>query len=270
MELEQIRYEVGDDGVALLTLNRPERMNSFTNRMIDEWVWAIEQARDDDAVRAVIVTGAGERAFCAGMDVQQEAAGEGVLRTESGPALRRNTLRYSVHRVPRALALLDKPYIAAVNGAAVGAGMDMASMADLRFAADSARFGMAYVRMGIIPGDAGAYFLPRLVGVSRALELIWSGEIFGAAQAQEWGYVSRVYPAADLLKETRAYAAQLAEGPAVAIQLAKRLVYRSLETDLDHALDLAQSAMVIAQSTEDAVEGPRAFTEKRKPQFRGR
>ncbi len=270
MELQEILYEVGDDGVAVITLNRPEKMNSFTNRMIVEWAWAIEQARDDDAVRAVIVTGAGGRAFCAGMDVQQEAAGSGVLHSESGPALTRNSLRYSVHRVPRALSLLDKPYIAAINGAAVGAGMDMASMADIRFAADSARFGMAYVKVGIIPGDAGAYFLPRLVGVARALELIWTGDLFNAQQALEWGYVSRVTPADKLMDETRAFATRLAEGPAVAVQLAKRLVYRSMETDLDHALDLAQSAMVIAQSTDDAKEGPRAFVEKRKPVFQGR
>ncbi len=270
MELQEILYEVGDDGVAVITLNRPEKMNSFTRRMIEEWAWAIEQAREDDNVRAVIVTGAGQRAFCAGMDVQQEAAGAGVLRSESGPAASRNSLRYNVHKVPRALMLLDKPYIAAVNGAAVGAGMDMASMADMRFAADTARFGMAYVRVGIIPGDAGAYFLPRLVGIARALELIWTGDLFTAQQALEWGYVSRVFPADRLMEETRAFAARLAEGPGVAIQLAKRLVYRSLETDLDHALDLAQSAMVIAQSTEDAREGPRAFVEKRKPEFKSR
>lgn len=270
MELREILYEVGDDGVAVITLNRPEKMNSFTSRMIEEWAWAIEQAREDAAVRAVIVTGAGGRAFCAGMDVQQEAAGEGVLQTNTGPAARRNSLRYNVHKVPRALALLDKPYIAAVNGAAVGAGMDMASMADMRFAADTARFGMAYVRMGIIPGDAGAFFLPRLVGLAKALELIWTGDIFTAPRALEWGYVSRVVPADKLMEETRAFAARLAEGPGVAIQLAKRLVYRSLETDLDHALDLAQSAMIIAQSTEDAVEGPRAFVEKRQPAFQSR
>ena len=270
MELEQILYEVGDDSVAVITLNRPERMNAFTNRMILEWAWAIEQAREDDNVRAVIVTGSGGRAFCTGMDVQQAAAGAGVLRAEAGPAASRNSLRYGVHRVPRALNLLDKPYIAAINGAAVGAGMDMASMADLRFAADTARFGMSYVNVGLVPGDAGCYYLPRLVGVARALELIWSGNLFNAQQALEWGYVSRVVPAESLMEETRAFAARLAQGPAVAVQLAKRLVYRSLETDLDHALDLAQSAMVIAASTEDAREGPRAFVEKRPPVFKGR
>lgn len=270
MDLEQIVYEKGDDGVAVITLNRPEKLNAFTRRMLDEWTWAIEDAKLDDAVRAVIVTGAG-RAFCAGMDVQQEARGEGVLHTETtSPAAQRNALRYNVHRVPRALMTFDKPYIAAVNGAAVGAGMDMASMADIRFAADGARFGMAYVRMGLIPGDGGCYYLPRIVGLARALELIWTGDLFDAQQALAWGYVSRVVPADRLMEETRAFARRLADGPAVAIQLAKRLVYRSLQVPEDVALDMAQSAMVIAQSTDDAKEGPRAFVEKRPPQFVGR
>ena len=268
MDFEEILYETAD-GVATITLNRPEKLNAFTSRMLEEWEAAIERARDDDDVRAVVITGSG-RGFCAGMDVRQEASGDGVLRSESGPAQRRNSLRYSVHRVPRALHLLDKPYIAAVNGAAVGAGMDMASMADIRFAADTARFGMAYVRMGIIPGDGGCYFLPRLVGLQKALELIWTGQLFDAQEALRIGYVLRVYASDALLAETQAFARQLAEGPAVAIQLAKRLVYRSLETDLDHALDLAQSSMVIAQATEDAREGPRAFVEKRTPRFQGR
>jgi enoyl-CoA hydratase/carnithine racemase len=270
VDFEQIAYEKGDDGVAVITLNRPEKMNAFTRRMLDEWTWAIEDAKLDDSVHAVVVTGSG-RAFCAGMDVQQEARGEGVLGTESQtPATQRNALRYNVHRVPRALMTLDKPYIAALNGAAVGAGMDMASMADIRFAAEGARFGMAYVRMGIIPGDGGCYYLPRIVGVAKALELIWTGDLFTAAQALAWGYVSKVYPAESLMDETRAFARRLAEGPAVAVQLAKRLVYRSLLAPEDAALDMAQSAMVIAQSTDDAKEGPRAFVEKRQPKFVGR
>jgi enoyl-CoA hydratase/carnithine racemase len=270
MELLETTYEKGDDGVAVITLNRPEKMNAFTRQMLDEWTWAIEDAKLDDDVRALIVTGSG-RAFCAGMDVQQEARGEGVLRTGTAtPADQRNGLRYNVHRVPRALQTFDKPYVAAVNGAAVGAGMDMASMADIRFAAEGARFGMAYVKMGLIPGDGGCYYLPRIVGVAKALEIIWTGDIFDAQQALSLGYVSRVLPPEKLMEETRAFARKLADGPAVAIQLAKRLVYRSLQVPEDAALDLAQSAMVIAQSTEDAKEGPRAFVEKRKPVFKGR
>jgi 2-(1,2-epoxy-1,2-dihydrophenyl)acetyl-CoA isomerase len=269
VEYTEILYDVGDDGVATLTLNRPEKMNAFSSTMIGEWADAIERARDDHNVKVLIVTGAG-RGFCSGMDVQAEARGAGVLRTETGPAERRNSLRYNVHRVARALQLLDKPYIAAVNGAAAGAGMDMASMADLRFASDTARFGMAYVRMGLIPGDGGAFFLPRIVGLSKALELIWTGEMFDAQEALRIGYVSKVFPADQLMAETRAFAARLAEGPGVAIQLAKRLVYRSSEATLDQALELAQSAMIVAQSTEDAKEGPRAFAEKRKPNFQSR
>src|SRR5579875_836729 len=262
VEYTEILYEVGDDGVAVLTLNRPEKMNAFSTTMITEWVDAIERARDDDNVRALILTGAG-RGFCSGMDVQAEARGHGVLHSEEGPAQRRNSLRYNVHRVARALQLFDKPYIAAVNGPAAGAGMDMASMADIRF-------GMAYVRMGITPGDGGAVCPPRIVGLAKALELIWTGDMIDAQEALRIGYVSRVYPPERLLPETRAFAARLAEGPAVAIQLAKRLVYQSSEVGLHQALDLAQYAMVIAQSTEDAKEGPRAFAEKRKPQFKGR
>jgi 2-(1,2-epoxy-1,2-dihydrophenyl)acetyl-CoA isomerase len=175
-----------------------------------------------------------------------------------------------VHRVPQALQYLDKPYIAAVNGAAVGAGMDMASMADIRIASDQARFGMSYVNVGLVPGDGGAWLLQRLIGTSRALELIWSGEVFDAARALELGYVQRVVPHDKLMDETYAYARRLAEGPPIAMQLAKRLVYRAQDQTFMEALEAAQAAMAMVQSTEDSKEGPRAFGEKRKPQFTGR
>ena len=129
------------------------------------------------------------------MDVAQEAGGEGVLRTEEAVAERRHSLRNRVHPIPRALIQLEKPYIAAVNGAAVGAGMDMASMADIRFASERARFGMAYVRMGLIPGDGGAWSLPRIVGTAKALELIWSGELINAQEALRIGLRERSAPA---------------------------------------------------------------------------
>ena len=268
MDYQEIIFEL-EDGVATITLNRPERMNAFSNNMLGEWADAITRSQRDDEVRAVVVTGAG-RGFCAGGDMKEASEGRGIAAGEGGAASRRNALRNSVHNVPRALLQLDKPYIGAINGAAVGAGMDMASMCDIRFASETAKFAMSYVKVGLIPGDAGCYFLPRILGLSRALELIWTGETFDAAQAHEWGYVSRVYPADSLLGETQAFARRLAEGPAVAIQLAKRLTYRSLEVGLDSALDLAQSAMFVAQMTEDAREGPRAFVEKRPPQFKGR
>jgi 2-(1,2-epoxy-1,2-dihydrophenyl)acetyl-CoA isomerase len=140
----------------------------------------------------------------------------------------------------------------------------------MRFAAESARFGMTYVRMGLIPGDGGCYFLPRIVGMAKALDLIWSGRLFDAKEALDLGYVSEVVPDDQLITRTREYAAKLVAGPAVAIQQSKRLAYRSQDITLDSALDLAQQAMFIAQETEDSREGPRAFAEKREPEFKGR
>ena len=143
-------------------------------------------------------------------------------------------------------------------------------MCDIRIAAGTARFGMTYARMGLIPGDGGCYYLPRIVGVARALDLIWTGRLFDAEEALRIGFVSEVVSAEELIAHTREYALGLARGPAVAIQLAKRLVYRSIEVDVDQALEMAQGAMTIARSTEDAREGPRAFVEKREPEFKGR
>ncbi len=267
MQFEQVIYDKSD-GIATITLNRPERMNAFTPQMLDEWYAALQDAHLDQEVRAVIVTGAG-RGFCSGADVGAGAAGS-LMDRQRSLAENRNFLRDSVQRIPRLAALMEKPYIAAVNGPAVGAGMDMASMCDIRFASETARFGMTYVRMGIIPGDGGCYYLPRIVGLARALDLIWTGRLFDAREALAIGYVSAVVPADQLLDYTREYALKLAKGPAVAIQQAKRLVYRSLELDVDAALDLAQQAMLICQTTEDAREGPRAFVEKREPEFKGR
>lgn len=267
VEYEHILYDVAD-GVATITLNRPERLNAFDNLMLSEWRDAIDRSDADRDVRVIILTGAG-RGFCSGMDVAHETAGEGVLRSEESVAERRHSLRNSVHHIPRALVQLEKPYIAAVNGAAVGAGMDMASMADIRFASERARFGMGYVRMGLIPGDGGAYTLPRIVGTAKALELIWSGELFDAQEALRIGYVSEVHPPEELLDRTRDFALKIARGPATAIQLAKKLVYRSANLTFDEHLDFAQMAMTLAQSTEDAKEGPLAFTEKREPNFKG-
>jgi len=267
MAYESILYDL-DQGVATITLNKPERMNAFDDQMLGEWHDAISRADRDRDVRVIIITGAG-RGFCSGMNVSDEAGGRGVLRSEATIAQRRQSLRNSVHPIPRALVQLEKPYIAAINGAAAGAGMDMASMADIRFASTNARMGMTYVRMGLIPGDGGCYTLPRLVGTARALELIWTGELITAQRALEIGYVNAVYEPEDLMPRTREFAERIARGPATAIQLAKKLVYRSQGIGLDDHLDLAQLAMTVAQSTEDAKEGPRAFVEKREPQFKG-
>lgn len=267
MPYEAILYDV-EEGVATITLNKPERLNAFDDRMLAEWHDAIIKADQDSEVRAVIVTGAG-RGFCSGMNVAAEAGGSGVLRTQAPVSTRRHSLRDRVHPIPRALIQLEKPYIAAINGAAAGAGMDMASMADIRFASSTARVGMTYVRMGLIPGDGGAYSLPRIVGTQRALDMIWTGRMITAQEALEIGYVMAVYEPGELMPKVKEYAKQIARGPATAVQLAKKLVYRSANIPFDEHMDMAQMAMFIAQSTDDAKEGPRAFVEKREPQFKG-
>ena len=265
----ELLYDV-QDYVATITLNRPDRLNTLTPSLIDLWHDAILRAGRDDGVRVLVVTGAG-RAFCAGAEVTREGVGSAVLGAEPDvPAANRNNLRNSVQRIPRALLNLEKPYLAAVNGAAVGAGMDMASMTDLRIVSERARFGAGYTRMGLVPGDGGAYFLPRLVGLAAALELLWTSRIIDAAEALAIGYANRLVSHADLMAETYALAREIAHGPAVAVQLTKRLAYRSREVGLHEALEMAEHAMLIARTTEDAKEGPRAFQERRAPRFQGR
>ena len=170
----------------------------------------------------------------------------------------------------RAVTNLTKPYIGSVNGAAVGGGMDMVSMCDIRIASDRAKFGMVFVRMGVIPASGGCYFLPRIVGVANACDLIWSGRIMDAQEALRMGYVSRVVPHDELPAATKEITSQLAKGPSVAIQLVKRLIYRGLELDIDKSLEDHNTAMLIVERTEDAKEGPRAWVEKREPIFKGR
>lgn len=264
---EAVLYDV-QNHVATLTLNRPEKLNAFDDELLGMWVDRLQEAHLDDGVRVIVVTGAG-RGFCSGANVAREGSGSGVLGDPDAPANNRNNLRNSVQPVPRILQNIEKPYIAAVNGAAVGAGMDMASMADIRIASDKAKFGMAYVRMGLIPGDGGAYWLPPIVGMSKALELMWTGRIFMADEALEMGYVSKVVPHDDLMTETMDFAGQIAKMPAVSVQLIKRLAYRSAKTGVHEALEMAEHAMVIARSTDDAKEGPKAFMEKREPNFQG-
>ena len=268
MSDDAVLYDV-QDHIATLTLNRPEKLNAFDDDLLGQWVERLQEAHLDDGVRVIVVTGAG-RGFCSGANVQREGRGSGVLGDPNAPASNRNSLRNSVQPVPRILQNIEKPYIAAVNGAAVGAGMDMASMADIRIASDRAKFGMAYVRMGLVPGDGGAYWLPRIVGMATALELMWTGRLFMADEALAIGYVSKVVPHDDLLPETMEYAGRIAKMPAVSVQLIKRLAYRSAVTGAHEALEMAEHAMVIARSTEDAKEGPRAFMEKREPNFQGR
>ncbi|HEX77972.1 MAG TPA: enoyl-CoA hydratase [Dehalococcoidia bacterium] len=267
MNFKDIIYTV-EDGIAVITLNRPDYRNALTPNLVEEWYQAIEAAKRDDEVKVLIVTGAGE-GFCAGADFRH--GGDLLVHQPDQPlAGQRDLMRRGIHRVPRALVDLDKPYIAAINGAAAGAGMDMASMCDIRIASERARFTMAYLNMGIPPGDGGCYFLPRIVGIAKALELIWTSQIIDAQEALRIGYVSRVVSHDELMPVTLELARRLAQGPTVAIQLAKRLVYRCLDLELNQALELHESAMMLARTTEDSREGPQAFRERRPPRFQGR
>jgi enoyl-CoA hydratase/carnithine racemase len=259
---DELLYDV-KDRVATLTLNRPDTMTAFTGPMIERWAWALTEAQRDADVNVVVVTGAG-KAFCAGGDVARMGQGEPT------PLDHKNMLWEHIHRVPKALEQMDKPVIAMVNGVAVGAGMGMAVMCDVRIASDAARFSTGYVRVGLVPGDGDTYFLPRLVGTARALELLWTADFIEAAEAERLGIVNRVVPADRLAEETYALARKIAEGPQIPIRMIKRLVYQSLRLDLRTHLDLVSSHMAVVRETEDHKEGVQAFKDKRPPKFKGR
>ncbi len=261
-DTSELLYEV-KDRIATLTLNRPDKMNAFTGPMIERWAWALGEAQRDREVNVVVVTGAGS-AFCSGGDVAR--MGEGAPT----PLDHKNMLWEHIHRVPKALEAMDKPVIAMVNGVAVGAGMGMAVMCDLRIASETARFSTGYVRVGLVPGDGDTYFLPRLVGTARALELLWTAEFIEAVEAERLGIANRVVPADRLAEETYALARRIADGPQVPIRMIKRLVYQSLRLDLRTHLDLVSSHMAVVRETQDHKEGVRAFQEKRPPRFTGR
>ena len=260
--MSDLLYEVKDK-IATITLNRPDKLNAFTGPMIDAWAKALAEAQADDGVNVVVVTGAG-RAFCAGGDVAR------MRETKPTPLENKNQLWENIHRVPRTLEAMDKPVIAMVNGLAVGAGMGMCLMCDVRIASDEARFSTGYVRVGLVPGDGDTYFLPRLVGAAKALELLWTADFVDAQEALRLGIVNRVVPAGDLAQQTRDFAEQLAGGPQIPIRMIKRLVYQSLRLDLRTHLDLVSSHMAVVRETADHAEGVAAFKEKRTPKFQGR
>ncbi|RKQ35716.1 enoyl-CoA hydratase/isomerase family protein [Oceanobacillus halophilus] len=253
-----------EDNVQIITLNRPEKKNAFNSEMIDSWVNALEEAKYNDDVNVVVITGAGD-SFCSGGDV-----GNMGSKTKRSPLDSKNVLWGNIHRIPLLLKELDKPVIAAINGVAVGAGLDMALMADIRTIADTARVNEGYVKVGLIPGDGGSYFLPRLVGESKAYELLWTGDFINAQEAYRIGLVNQVYQSEIFMDETMKLAKKIAAGPQVAIRMIKRSVSQSLRLELEPALDMISSHMAIIKETEDHKEGVSAFLEKRKPNFKGK
>ena len=254
---DQLKFSV-DDGIGRIVLNRPERMNAFTFEMIDAWRAAIEECRRDDAVKVVIVTGAGA-AFCSGGDIVEMGD-----RLEQTPEQRKAELFDRIERIPLALEDLDKPVIAAVNGVATGAGMDMALMCDLRYAAQGARFAETYVNVGLVPGAGGAHFLPRLVGVSKALELFWTGDFIDAEEAMRIGIVNKVFPDADLMTQVEKIARKIAKAPPLTLRMVKRAIYQGMRNDLRTNLDLISSHYAVITATDRHKEAVRSFIAKRR------
>jgi 1,4-dihydroxy-2-naphthoyl-CoA synthase len=258
-----LRYEQSG-AVVTLTMNDPERRNPLTgNTAVPEFLAAIERIERDTSVRAVILTGAGS-AFCSGGDVrnmQRQSSGE-----VSGMEIRQE-YRTGIQRLPLALFNLEVPVIAAVNGAAIGAGLDLACMCDVRIASDKARFAESFVKLGIIPGDGGAWLLTRLIGLSRAAEMAFTGDAIDAHQAEQWGLVSRVVPPDELMPAAQALAERIAANPGHAVRLAKRLLRESLHTRLDTLLEMAAAFQALSHQNADHREAVAAFLEKRPPVF---
>jgi len=261
MSYGHIIFEAGEGGVVLVTVNRPDKMNALSAAVILELRDAFERIAGEAAIRAAIVTGAGGKAFVAGADI-------GELEALSATEAREFALRGQ--RVFRMLETSGKPSVAAVNGFAMGGGLELAMACTVRFAAENARLGQPEVRLGIVPGYGGTQRLPRLVGRGRALEMLLSGEPVTAAEAYRIGLVNAVLPQAELIGYSRAWLAKvLANGP-LAVGLAMEAVDAGLDAGLDEGLHLEAAAFGLSAATEDRREGMRAFLEKRRPVFAGK
>lgn len=256
-----VLLDVDAEGVATITLNRPDKHNAFTEPMIAEWAAALERCESDAAIKVIVLTGAG-KSFCAGGD-----AGAQKERAESDSLERKHYLYRHVHRIAFLMERIDKPTIAAINGAARGAGMDMALMCDLRLMADSAHLAESYIDVGLIAGDGGAYYLPRLIGTARALELFWTGRKVDAVEAERIGLVNRVVPFAGLMRATQELARRIAAQPFEAVRAFKRAVYQGMHMTLGAHLDMVSSHVALLRDTPEHRTKVSEFLErKRKPQ----
>jgi 2-(1,2-epoxy-1,2-dihydrophenyl)acetyl-CoA isomerase len=268
MSYETLLYDV-DRGVATVTLNRPAVLNAVSPRMIEELREALDTLREDASVRAAVLTGAG-RGFCSGADLkarQRVKPSEAPADASKAGAER---LRRTFNPLILGIRSIEKPFIAAVNGVAAGAGCNLALACDIVLASDEARFGNVFTRIGLIPDCGGHYFLPRLVGFHKAAELMFTGEIIDAREAERIGLVNRVVPHAELTKATRELAERLARGPTRAIGLCKRTLNVGITGDLAAVLDAEAEGQGLASQTEDHWEGVQAFLEKRPARFSGK
>lgn len=266
-----------DRGVLWLTLNRPDRRNAVSPEMREELLAALDDARADDAVRCVAITGAGD-AFCAGVDLSKskatataaDGAGTPAKPKASDPEAVKAAMKAGMQRVIRSIWTLEKPVVAAVNGVAAGGGAQLALACDLTIAAASARFIEIFAKRGLAVDSGGGFLLPRLVGLAKAKELVFFAEPISAADAAAIGLINKVVPDATLRAEAAAWAERLAAGATKAIGASKRLLNRSLSQDLEQAFEDEAQAQADTSLSEDFAEGVRAFLEKRDPKFLGR
>lgn len=260
---DMLKFEV-DQLVATITLNRPDKLNAFTDSMLEDWLAALQDCQKREDVRVVVITGTG-RAFTTGGDVEGFSAS--AQQTAAGI---RDRLMLGIQRLPRQIREMDKPVIAALNGFATGGGLDVALACDIRFAAESARFAETYARMGLIPGAGGAWLLPRLVGTAKAMEMFLGCDWVEAREAERIGLVNKVFADAELMEGTYAFARKVASGAPLAMQAIKRVMRAGLQQDFNSALDFVATNMTIVRSSEDHKEALAAFKDKRTPDFKGR
>ncbi|MCB2079773.1 MAG: crotonase/enoyl-CoA hydratase family protein [Novosphingobium sp.] len=260
-------YDSGDDGIVTLTLNNPELRNPISDKgMIAALLSGLERLESDPKARVAILTGAG-KGFSSGGNIQEMKPGGNL--NAGAPVATRVAYKQGIQRLPLAFAALDIPVIAAVNGAAIGAGCDLTCMCDLRIAGESARFAESFVKLGLIAGDGGAWLLPRVVGWSKAAEMALTGDMIDAQDALACGLVSQVVPDDQLMDAARKLAARIAANPPHAVRMTKRLLWEGRRTDLASLLEMASVMQAAAHTTADHAEAVDAFLQKRKPEFRG-
>lgn len=253
--------------IAVLTLTRPDMMNALGQEGDGvDVVAACAEIEADTAIRCTILTGEG-RAFSAGGDVKAMKSRTGAFG--GSPYSIREGYRRNIHQIVKALYNLETPLVAAVNGPAIGLGCDVACMADIRIASDKAKFGVTFLKLGLIPGDGGAWLLPRIIGGSRAAELLFTGDVIDAATAAEWGLISKAVPADTLMDETMALAKKIAGQPPQSLRLAKTLMRHGATASYDTIMEMSAASQALMHVTDDHMEGVDAILEKRAPVFKG-
>ncbi len=267
MNVKEIQFEQNGP-IAIVTLNRPDTRNAIsTPEIIAEIEWACAAVNSDINTRVLVITGA-DPAFSSGGNVKDMKNKKGMFG--GTPAQLMENYRKHIQRIPVAVNGVEVPTIAAVNGPAIGAGCDLALMCDIRIASEKARMGETFLNVGIIPGDGGAWFLPRVVGMAKACEMTFTGEILDARQAETIGMVNHVVPHESLMEKTMAIAGKIAEKPPEALRMAKRLLYSGQNTSLAQHLDQSAAFQALCHQTQDHQEAIDALFEKRQPDFKGR